>query len=109
MIRFLVVLFGFAAVLTFAPHASAQDTAVVVDSAAGVSSIDAEPALVATPTGVATGLPQAPPPPRTLRAYWHVFIAFALAWTLLFGYAIMLGRRFGALEREVRRIEGGTR
>jgi CcmD family protein len=40
-------------------------------------------------------------PPRTLRAYWHVFIAFALTWVLLFGYALSLGRRWARLEREV--------
>ena len=52
------------------------------------------------------GLPVAPAPPRTLRAYWHVFIAFAIAWALLFGYVVMLGRRFGSLEREIARLEG---
>jgi CcmD family protein len=56
-----------------------------------------------------TGLPSVEAPPRTLRAYWHVFVAFALAWGLLFGYAVALGRRFGALEREVRRLEESRR
>jgi CcmD family protein len=42
--------------------------------------------------------------PRTLRAYWHLFIAFAATWILLFGYALTLGRRFGKLEDEVRRM-----
>lgn len=41
------------------------------------------------------------PPPRTMRAYWHVFIAFAVTWLLLFGYALSLGRRWARLEREV--------
>ena len=45
-------------------------------------------------------------PPRTLRAYWHVFIAFAIAWALLFGYVVVLGRRFGVLEKEIKRLEG---
>lgn len=40
-------------------------------------------------------------PPRTLRAYWHVFIAFAVTWLLLFGYALSLGRRWAALERQL--------
>ena len=53
-----------------------------------------------------SGLPTAPPPPRTMRAYWHVFIAFAIAWALLFGYVVALGRRFGSLEREIKRLEG---
>jgi CcmD family protein len=47
-------------------------------------------------------------PPRTLRAYWHVFIAFAVTWLLLFGYVISLGRRWSALERQVQ-MQGGAR
>ena len=41
------------------------------------------------------------PPPRTLRAYWHVFAAFTLAWALIFGYTVSLGRRFRRLEEQV--------
>ena len=44
--------------------------------------------------------------PRTMRAYWHVFAAFTLAWLLVFGYAISLGRRFRTLEREVDALRG---
>jgi len=40
-------------------------------------------------------------PPRTMRAYWHVFAAFTIAWLLLFGYVVSIGRRFRTLEREV--------
>lgn len=43
--------------------------------------------------------------PRTLRDYWHLFIAFALAWALLFGYALSLGRRFRSLETAVQKLE----
>jgi CcmD family protein len=53
-----------------------------------------------------SGLPVAAAPPRTMRAYWHVFIAFAIAWALLFGYVVVLGRRFGMLEKEIKRLEG---
>ena len=42
--------------------------------------------------------------PRTLRAYWHLFIAFALAWILLFGYVVYVGRRFARVERELGEI-----
>jgi CcmD family protein len=45
------------------------------------------------------------PPPATLRAYSHVFIAFAVAWLLVFGYALSIGRRFGKLEAEVEKLE----
>ena len=47
-------------------------------------------------------------PPRTLRAYWHVFIAFALAWAFLFGYVVSIGRRFRTLEREVDTLRGAS-
>jgi CcmD family protein len=52
----------------------------------------------------ANGLPLRETPPRTLRAYWHVFAVFAIAWILLFGYALSLGRRFARVERELRRL-----
>lgn len=51
------------------------------------------------------GLPVQPAPPRTLRAQWHVYAAFAVAWLLLFGYALSLGRRFRKLEEEVGRMD----
>lgn len=54
----------------------------------------------------AGGLPERAAPPRTLRAHWHVFGAFAIVWLLLFGYALSVGRRFGRLEDEVRRLGG---
>jgi CcmD family protein len=44
-------------------------------------------------------------PPRTLRAYWHLFIAFAVTWLLLFGYALSVGRRWARLEREVQQMK----
>jgi CcmD family protein len=71
--------------------ASAQDS---LTTAATVGPVDALPGE------------QAAAPPRTLRAYWHVFIAFALAWALLFGYTISLGRRFRRVEDEVDRLRG---
>lgn len=40
-------------------------------------------------------------PPRTLRAYTHVFVAFAVAWVLLFGYVVFLARRFRRVEEQV--------
>lgn len=43
-------------------------------------------------------LPGQTAPPRTLRAYWHLFIAFAVAWLLIFGYVLSLGIRFRRLD-----------
>jgi CcmD family protein len=51
-----------------------------------------------------SGLPARPQQPRTLRDHWHVFIAYAVVWALLFGYVLSLGRRFGKLERELARL-----
>ena len=71
-------------------------------------SVEASPpdlgATAQEPGGAQAGLPLREPPPRTLRAYWHVFIAFAVTWLLLFGYALTVGRRFGRLEEELRRL-----
>jgi CcmD family protein len=78
--------------------AFAQDaapTSATADSATGAP-------LVAAPVpSAASGLPVQSGPPRTLRAYWHVYAAFTIAWLLVFGYAISLGRRFARLEREI--------
>ncbi|HEV7586873.1 MAG TPA: CcmD family protein [Longimicrobium sp.] len=65
-------------------------------------------AAVAQPASSALPGEQAPAPPRTLRAYWHVFIAYALAWLFLFGYALSLGRRFRNLERDVDALRGAS-
>lgn len=89
-----------------APVSSDQRTgAVRGDTAAadaGATGISADPA--AEP--YVGGLPERAAPPRTLRAHWHVFVAFAIVWLLLFGYALTIGRRFGRLEDEVRRLGG---
>ncbi|MFL5385442.1 MAG: CcmD family protein [Longimicrobiaceae bacterium] len=68
----------------------------------------APPAAVTQPAASALPGVQAPAPPRTLRAYWHVFIAFGLAWLFLFGYALSLGRRFRNLEHEVDTLRGAS-
>ncbi len=85
--------------------ARAQESTPAQTEAAATVDAAAQTAAPA-PTTQSNGLPVAAAPPRTLRAYWHVFIAFAIAWALLFGYVVMLGRRFGSLEREIARLEG---
>jgi CcmD family protein len=42
--------------------------------------------------------------PRTLRSFWHLFVAFAITWALVFGYAISIGRRFARLESDLREL-----
>ena len=52
----------------------------------------------------AAGLPVRAEPPRTLHGQSHVYIAFSLAWLLVFGYVLSLGRRFSRLEAEIARV-----
>lgn len=42
--------------------------------------------------------------PRLQRAYLHVFLAFGIAWVLIFGYAVTLGKRFNRLEQDLERF-----
>jgi CcmD family protein len=53
------------------------------------------------PSAIGDPLPVRPVPPRTLQDYWHVFATFALAWILLFGYVLRIGRHFARVEREI--------
>lgn len=83
----------------------AQQSAGTTDG--GMYAQEAEGTVSAgEPSPNASGLPRQAPPPRTLRAHWHVYGAFAIAWLLVFGYALSLGRRFGVLDRELRQLEG---
>ena len=87
-------------------QAVAPDTAAAPAASAPAPAAD-RGAPTAAEAATASGLPAHDAPPRTLRAYWHVFAAFAIAWLLLFAYALSLGRRFASLERDVQRLEGG--
>ncbi|HVG46306.1 MAG TPA: CcmD family protein [Longimicrobium sp.] len=91
-----VIAAALALALAPAPRAFAQDAPGAVTAAT------TQPGAGALPGE------QAPAPPRTLRAYWHVFIAYALAWLFLFGYALSLGRRFRNLERDVDQLRGAS-
>jgi CcmD family protein len=57
--------------------------------------------LFAGAAAVAAQAPEQAMPPRTLRAYWHVFAAFTFAWLMILGYAISLARRFRRLEEKL--------
>jgi CcmD family protein len=90
-----IVLLALAALAaTPATSLAAQEPAVVPAEAAAPSS-----AAPAADAGAST-LPRYTPP-RTLRAYTHVFVAFAVAWVLLFGYVVFLARRFRRVEEQV--------
>jgi CcmD family protein len=95
-----------AAVLGVAAPITAQSPQASAEGAAPAAPSGSDPGAAAPAADGFSGVPAAAAteraaPPRTLRAYWHVFIAFALTWVLLFGYALSLGRRWARLEREV--------
>ena len=68
---------------------------------AGGTAADPSASLQTRTVESGSALPQRAAPPRTLRDYTHVFVAFAVAWILLFGYVVSLGRRWSAVEREL--------
>jgi CcmD family protein len=41
-----------------------------------------------------------------MRDFWHVFVAFGIAWVLVFGWAVAIFRRVGRLEAQLRELEG---
>jgi CcmD family protein len=77
---------------------------VVTPLAAQQPAVSTQTAPSAAPAAEAqsgsAGLPRYTPP-RTLRAYAHVFVAFAVAWVLLFGYVVFLARKFRRVEEQV--------
>lgn len=77
----------------------AQDSATAASAAAPVVDTAAGPdtARVPVPAAGSTGFTA----PRTLRPYVHVFVAFAVAWVLLFGYIVFLARKFRRVEEQV--------
>ena len=101
MRRIRIALFALAALAAPAAlhaQAPAGETATEASAApsTGARASHASPA----PVSGASSLPRYTPP-RTLRAYAHVFIAFAIAWALLFGYLVFLGRKFRRVEEQV--------
>lgn len=105
LICLLVLLSG----LALGPDSVAQETGAAAAQSAAAQPGGEPPAMSAgTATQSPVGaLPQRTPAERTMRGYWHLFIAFAVTWLLLFGYVISLGRRFGSLERQLERSRGG--
>jgi CcmD family protein len=82
-----------------ASPAAAPLTAQAPESTPAAAPAAAEPGAPALQTVRRTSdLPSRARAPRTLRAYWHVFAAFAFAWVLLFGYVVSIGRRLKKLE-----------
>jgi hypothetical protein len=61
-------------------------------------------ALAALPAlpGAAELVAQAGAPAPQMRQFWHVFVAYALAWGLVFGWAVAIFRRLGRVESALR-------
>jgi positive regulator of sigma E activity len=38
---------------------------------------------------------------QNLRAYWHVFVGYVLAWLLIFGWLVSIARRLTRIERSL--------
>lgn len=93
----LLALFALLAAPSLGPSVDAQAPAATSTDAAAPSTV--APAADAAQSGSAA-LPRYTPP-RTLRAYAHVFAAFAVAWVLLFGYVVFIGRKFRRVEEQV--------
>lgn len=61
--------------------------------------------LLITLAGAATVYAQLPGEAlatQNLRPYQHVFIAYAVAWLLIFGWLVWVGRRLARLERSLK-------
>jgi CcmD family protein len=95
-----IVLLALVALLA-APAAGPSLAAVQVPAASTESAAPTSAAPAADAVQAGSALPPRYTPPRTLRAYAHVFIAFAVAWVLLFGYLFFLARRFRRVEEQV--------
>lgn len=80
--------------------------AAVAQQAAGTESGAAAPALVVAQEADLEAAPASDPlpAPQLERAYWHVFLAFGIAWALILGYAVLLNRRVATAERDLARM-----
>jgi CcmD family protein len=99
----LLALFALLAAPAATPMLVAQEpaaTPAAAPSAAPAAAPSAAPAADAAAQTGGSSLPRYTPP-RTLRAYTHVFVAFAIAWVLLFGYVVFLSRKFRRVEEQV--------
>ncbi|MFP3948041.1 MAG: hypothetical protein ACOC8K_03655 [Gemmatimonadota bacterium] len=59
-----------------------------------------DPAALAAQQGPGASLPS-----QSMRPYAHVFWAYALAWALILGWVISIGRRWSRVEKD---LEGGS-
>ncbi len=97
-----LVPFIFLALLAAAPAGlRAQEAPAPAAQTPGGTAPDPSASLQTRSVQPESGLPQREAPPRSMRDYTHVFAAFAIAWILILGYVVSLGRRWAAVEREL--------
>ncbi len=91
---------------------AAQPSVELVSTAIATTVVDvvaqAEPATQASPTAaqVVGGLPQREPPPRTLSAFWPVYVGFVVALFAIVGFLVRgVGGRHDRLARAVQELE----
>lgn len=64
------------------------------------------PAATSAAAQVVTGLPQREPPPRTLSAFWPVYVGFVVALFAIVGYFVRgVGSRHDRIARAVHELE----
>ncbi len=102
--RNLSVLLAAAALAAAAPSSSPAQDGAPSTAEAATAPAPAYDAAAAQEGASSSGLPVGTPPPATMRAYAHVFAAYALAWILLFGFVVSIARRFARVEREARAL-----
>jgi CcmD family protein len=96
----LLALFALSAAPAVHAQAPAGEAAASSSAPASAPAAGVQAAPPADAPSSASSLPRYTPP-RTLRAYAHVFAAYAVAWLLLLGYMVFLSRKFKRVEEQV--------
>ena len=100
LLALVVLLAAVPALHAQAPAGEAATEAAAVSSSGAPASTEAAAPAADAAAQTGASLPRSTPP-RTLRAYTHVFAAFAVAWVLLFGYLVFVARKFRRVEEQV--------
>jgi CcmD family protein len=108
-VQIAVLLLALGTVVAAPPSAALAMGMAFVSTSAVAAAESTGPALASALSQTqATGAEDPPLRRESMRDYWHVFIAFGCTWLLILGYLISVGRRFGQLEEEVRRLRGSS-
>ena len=99
MRRIRIALIALAVLLAAPAAARAQPPAGETATEAAAATQAGTPTAAPVPAAESAGPGYTPP--RTLRAYTHVFAAFAIAWMLLFGYMVFVARKFRRVEEQL--------